>query len=382
MAVLTRTELGVLIQNRKQMGVSIYMPTHSKWEYEQDPVRLKNLLREAEKQLVQSGLRTKDAKELLEPAKKMLADTLFWQHQSDSLAVFASSAMFRSYRLPYKFQELVVVAERFHVKPLLPLLSGDGIYYVLALSQNEVRLLQCTSDSARLITPDGIPGSMAEALKHDDTEKQVQFHTGTGRGPGKRGAIFHGHGVGIDDKKVNIQRYFRMIDSGLHSVLREEKAPLVVACVDYLRSIYGQANTYPHLMDKGILGNPEGVSEEVLQQKAWAIAQPYFEQAQTEARNHYNEAQAVGLATTNVKEAVTAAYDGKVSVLFTAVGIQQWGKFDPERRAVALYKQVSPGVEDLLDLTAVYTLTKGGIVYPVEPQKVPDKGLLAAIFRY
>jgi hypothetical protein len=38
----------------------------------------------------------------------------------------------------------VVVTDRFHIKPLLPLLSGDGRFYVLALSQSEVRLLQGT----------------------------------------------------------------------------------------------------------------------------------------------------------------------------------------------------------------------------------------------
>jgi hypothetical protein len=380
--ILTRNELGALIEAPNQIGVSIYMPTHSKWEYEQDPVRLRNLLRGAEKQLLESGLRTKDAKSLLDPAKMMLTDSLFWQHQSDSLAIFASSAIFRSYRLPYSFQELLVVAERFHIKPLLPLLGSEGLYYVLALSQNEVRLLQCTSDSTLLITPDNIPTSMSEALKYDDSEKQIQFHTGTSRGPGKRGAMFHGHGAGTDDKKANIQRYFRMIDRGLHSIIGDEKAPLIIASVDYLRSIYGQVNTYPHLMNKGLQGNPEGVSEEILRQKTWTIAKPYFEQDQIEARNHYNDAKAAGLATTNLEEAVVAAYDGRVSVLFAAVGVQQWGTFDLKHRRVELYKQARAGVEDLLDLTAVYTLAKGGTVYPVEPQKVPDNGLLAAIFRY
>jgi hypothetical protein len=46
---------------------------------------------------------------------------------------------------------LVIVSERFHVKPLLPLLSGDGRFYVLALSQNEIRLLQGTRYSVEQV---------------------------------------------------------------------------------------------------------------------------------------------------------------------------------------------------------------------------------------
>jgi len=43
----------------------------------------------------------------------------------------------------------VVVSDRFHLKPLLPLLTGDGRFYILALSQNQVRLLQGTRYSVR-----------------------------------------------------------------------------------------------------------------------------------------------------------------------------------------------------------------------------------------
>ena len=43
------------------------------------------------------------------------------------------------------FDELVVVSDNFHVKPLMPLLTGDNLFYVLALSQKEVRLIECTA---------------------------------------------------------------------------------------------------------------------------------------------------------------------------------------------------------------------------------------------
>ena len=40
----------------------------------------------------------------------------------------------RIHRLPLAFETLVVVANRFHVKPLLPLFMGNGRFYVLAFS--------------------------------------------------------------------------------------------------------------------------------------------------------------------------------------------------------------------------------------------------------
>ena len=78
---------------------------------------------------------------MLEPASKLLKELYFWQHQSAGLAIFITSNRVRRYRLPLNFAELMVVTDHFHISPLLPLFTGDGQFYILALSQNEVRLL-------------------------------------------------------------------------------------------------------------------------------------------------------------------------------------------------------------------------------------------------
>ncbi len=378
MKTLSSDELSALVEGPQEMGVSIYMPTHRTGDVEQDPIRLKNLLREAAGQLVDYGISISDAGGLLESAEQLLPDSHFWQHQGDGLAIFISPRIFRYYRLPYSFEELVVVTERFHIKPLLPLFSEDGVFYILAVSQNQVRLLQCTRYHVRESTPERVPSNLAEALKYDQPEKQHQFHT---TGPGGL-TISHGHGVSKDYDKVNILRYFQQVDRGLHEVLREEHSPLIVAAVDYLHPIYRDANTYHYLLDEGIEGNPDGLSDEALQEQAWAIVQPYFERGRTEALERYHEAITKGLATNDLKQAVLAAYDGRVSTLFVATGVQQWGQFDPERRKVLLYKERKPGVQDLLDFVTASTLTKGGNVYAVEREQVPGGTPIAALFRY
>jgi hypothetical protein len=380
--VLSREKLKALIELPAEMGISIYMPTHRVVDTKQDQIRLKNLLREGEKKLIDSGVRATEVRQLLEPAEKLSASDFFWQHQSEGLAIFSSPGIFRYFRLPYSPKELVVVAERFHTKPLVSLLSGDGLFYVLALSQNEVRLLQCSSDNAWVITPERVPTSLAEALKYDEFERQLQFHTGTGTGPGKRSAIFHGQGVGVDDAKDNILRYFREIDRGLHELLRDEQAPLVLAGVDYLHSIYQQANTYPHLLQEGVQGNVDGMSAKELQKRAWKVMRPYFERGQLEALKRYGEAVGKGLTVKDVKQVVLAAYDGRVDTLFVAVGVQNWGVFDSRRRQVHLYEKAEKGAQDLLDLAAALTLTRGGTVYAAEPEKVPSQSAIAAILRY
>jgi len=378
MMMLPREELGTLMQSSGHPAVSIYLPTHRVGDIEQDPIRLKNLLREGEAQLADYGLRTADARSLLKPIEQLFADSHFWQHQGDGLALFLSSRIFQHYRLPLSFQELLVVAERFHVKPLVPLFSEDGVFYVLAVSQNQVRLLQCTRYHVQNITPEGVPASLADALKYDQPEKQHQFHT---TGPGGM-TISHGHGISKDYDKVNILRYFQQVERGLQEVLKDEHAPLITAAVDYLHPVYRQANKYRYLLDEGIQGNPDGISERALQEEAWPIVRTHFERARAEALQRYEEAVAKGLATNDMKQAVLAAHDGRISTLFVATDVQQWGKLDPESRKIRLYEERGPGLEDLLDLAAVHTLTKGGTVYAVAPEQVPGGTAIGAIFRY
>ncbi len=384
MNLLTNKDLKTLINYQDDLCVTIYLPTfRAGAETRQGRIRLKNLIREAEERLISSGLRSSQASHLLEPLKKLTIDDLFWQHQRDGLAIFLSSDVFNYYHLPMNFDEFLQVGRRFHLKPLLPLLSGNGLYYVLALSQNAVRFLQCTRASIRELELENIPHNMAEAMQFDDPEKQLQYHTNTLEGTNRQAAaIFHGHGVGIDDSKDNILRYFRLIDRGLREVLREENSPLFLVGVGFLHSIYREANTYAYLAGEGIPGNPEELSAEDLQTMVWPLAEQYFRQAEQEAINRFGPLKGTGKTTSNIIEAAPAAYNGRVESLFMAQGAGQWGSFDTQANTVAVHEQKEPEDEDLFDLTAIQTIINGGKVYVREQDEIPDGQDLAALFRY
>jgi len=392
---LRQNELMELMRKPRGFCVSIYMPTHRAGRaIQQDSIRLKNLLGEAEERLIAGGLRHPDVRDVLEPARNLLEDSFFWQHQSDGLAVFLSSEALRYYRLPLDFEELVVVSGRFHVKPLLPLLSDDGRFYVLALSQHEIRLLQGTHYSVSEVNLEEVPEGLAEVLKWNDAEKRLQFHTTT-RTPGGervdpaiggvRPAVFHGHGVAsADDPKDYISRYFHRVDEGLSEVLGGERAPLVLAGVDYLLPIYREVNAYPRLLDEGIEGNPEELSAKELHRRAWTIVQPLFLAEREEAAAAYRHLAGTGSerASEDLEEIVPAAHSGRVEVLFVALGVQKWGAFDPETHMASLHERADPEADDLLDLAAIHTFLNGGTVYAVEPDQVPGGGALAAVLRY
>ncbi|MDD4801449.1 MAG: hypothetical protein PHF24_00710 [Syntrophomonas sp.] len=389
MNLLTREDLTTLIKKRDDICISIYMPAfRAGSETRQGRIRLKNLAAEAEARLIKSGMRSPNAKKLLDPIRKLVLDNQFWQQQRDGLAIFLSADMFHYYYLPVKVDEFVQIGRRFHLKPLLPLLSEDGLFYVLALSQNDVRVLQCTRASVKEITLDNIPHSISEALKYDDyddPERQVQTHSQNLPGTNNNSeiAMFHGHGVGNDDSKPNILRYCQMIDRGLRELLRNEDSPLVLAGVDFISSIYREANTYAYLTDEALPGNPEILSPEEIKTLAFPLVEHYFHKAEQEAITYYGPFKGTGRTTSDICEAVPAAFNGQIELLFMADGAEQWGKFDPHQNKVQISSAAAElEDEDLYDFTAVQTILNGGTVYVVAPDRVPDDQSLAALLRY
>ncbi len=379
MFTLSKEELKILLDTKTGYCISIFMPTYRTGaEIQQNPIRLRNLIRRTEDTLSAGNLRHQEIKALLEPVQQLTGNALFWKRQSDGLAIFISTGLFRSYCLPVRFEENIFVSDRFHIKPLISLLRGDEHFYILALSQNSVRLLEGTMHSVKETDVEGIPKSLDEALSYDEPEKQVRFRAGM---PGGGGRI-SGHGAEIADVKDNILKYFRLIDRGLRSFLKDERAPLILAGVDYLFPIYKDTNTYPHLMDGGVPGNPEGMSMENLHKQAWQIVAPYFQKAENDALSQYRQSSGTGLTSGDIREVISAAHHGRVGVLFVASGRQQWGTFSPDKGETILQQKMERDSEDLLDFAAIQTFLNGGTVFVIPQEKMPGNELLAAIFRY
>ena len=105
-------------------------------EVRQNPIRLKNLIIGALTRLIEAGVDESQVNQILEKTNEIDRQD-FWEGIGEQgLAIFISKNIFHYYILPLEFEELVVVSDRFHVKPLLQILNNNGRFYVLGLSQN------------------------------------------------------------------------------------------------------------------------------------------------------------------------------------------------------------------------------------------------------
>ncbi|MBN2083934.1 MAG: hypothetical protein JW748_01830 [Anaerolineales bacterium] len=385
MESLTVEQIKVLAQQTANPSISMYLPTHrAGQDTQQDPIRFKNLLRDAEKELLGGGMGPRAVRELLQPAQALLEDSNFWNHQYEGLVVFMTSEDFHSYRLPFKVEELFVIARSYYLKPVLPLLTNNGHYFILVISQNEVRLFEGTRYGVGQIDlPDGTPESLEEALKLDDPQKQLQMHTGTSQRDAGHG-MFHGQGPGGEENKVWIEQYLNLVDAGLRKIYGEQRAPLVLAGVDYLLPLYRKVSEYPNIMPEGISGNPEHLRPEELQEQAWLIVEAYFRQETQKTLEKYRQSAGTDKATDNLEEIVAAASTGRVDKLILSIETPVWGTFNPDTGKVILDSagQAKPDNLALADFAAMKTLQSGGSVYALSREEMPSDSPIAAVFRY
>ncbi len=375
-----------LIQPQEGAHVSIFMPTHHKGGIDQqDPIRFRNLLRLAEEKLQASGLRSSEARALLEPAEKLITDNLFWRQQGDGLALFLETNQYLYYRLPINLKEEVGVNQRYYIKPLVSLMSACGWFYVFSLSRHENRLLQCTSSGLVRIDLGEIPKSMPEALHSEIPGNRMQYHVAPqvgGSNFGASTAIQAGEKSRPNYDKRNILQYFEQVNKGITKILKEEKAPMVVSAVDYLHPLYHSANTYHNLLPEGILGNPDGVSDETLRDQAWTIVKPYFDRLLREAVADYYKSAGTGLTAAGLADVLPAAVNGRVRFLFLADGVQQWGIFKADDNQMKVHAKPEPGDEDLMDLAVYQTVNHAGSIFVLKSEEVPGGSPASAILRF
>jgi hypothetical protein len=384
METFTADDLKMLIEDRGERVLSLYIPTHPTGDATQrNQIRFKNALSEAKNLWRAQGVGAA-AEPMLKPARKLLEDTPFWSNQSDGLAVFIAPDTFHCFRLPIRCDDLVVVADRFHIKPLISLLQKESVFFVLAMSLKRVRLLECTFQWVRELETDSFPCGVEDTLRYDEIQKQVQFHTGTrsGDGSNRRRAMYHGQGAAGDETGIQVVRYCQDMDDALKREIGNPDAMLVLAGLDELVAVFREVTGHRRICDSAVKTNPDDLEPSELHRRAWALVEPHFEKEVESAAQNYRRLAETSNASNDLRKILPAAVNGRVKHLFVKTGTQRWGRFDPENDTLDLHDRASSGDGDLLNLAAIHALRKGGTVYAVQREKMPTDTSIAAIFRY
>lgn len=393
MDLFDRDELKRLAELEQDLCVSLYMPTHRyRSDWSQNTTRFKNLLSDAEDQLQDQGYRDAEIENILSDARQLLDRPGFWRGLSEGLATFITPKTSEFYRLPLPFDEVAIVDDRFHLKPLFPMIAANSRYYLLTLSKNDVRLYQGTDQAISEVETAEIPSDIVTAVQQyeDFPEKGLQSHSQGQSSADGRGTdqLRHGHGSAEDQSRESkdlLKRFFRRIDESVSDYIGGEEVPLVLAGVSEYLPLYKNENSYPQLIEDDIVaGNPEQLSQQELHQDAWEVVESILEERQRVEMDRFQDLlyQNGELASDDFHEIIPACAYSRVETLFVPIGQYRWGRFDPDTNTVEVHESQQPGDGDLLNYAALKSYLSGATVHVLPPEDMPGGRSVAAIFRY
>ena len=380
--LIKKKDIHQLSQIRENYCISIFIPTHRSGfdNAKIDQLNFKNALGEARIELEKRKIVPNELHKAFQPAYELLEEESFWNNMSDGLAVFIAPSHFEYYELPIAFNSFVHVSDRFYLRPLLPMFAGDGRFFVLALSQNQVRFFEGSRHSITpVIIEDLVPEDLEEALLLDENEANLQIKSN-----GQHNSHYFGHGAGKDGKNVQREKYFRQVDDGLMEMLYDETEPLLIASVDYLTPLYKSISNYPYIMETNIKGNPEHWSPMQLHERAWQIMEPHFKAKQRTAEKEFNHKFAKHEAAISTHDVVPAAYNGKIQTLFVDKNTAPlWGVYHTDKARIEIHQERKENSICLLNATAIQTFLQGGKVYNVQSEEMPFPfALMNANYRF
>lgn len=364
----TRSEVESLLRSRGSPCVSMYLATSPVTQESQaERIELKNLLAEAAGQIEAAGGPRRTVQEMREPLDDLVEDDEFWATQARSLAVFASPTGLRTYRLPNRLTSSVEVADRFYVKPLLRAITFSQAGFVLALAAGSVRLVEVAGDGPSFTVPVAeLPTDAASAAGKSSIAD---------RSPSRRLQ-------GSEGQKVRLRQYARKVDHALRGVLTGLELPLILAATEPLESIYRSVNSYPHLVETGIEGSPEGSSDEELAAAARTVLDELHARELSELRERFEQSFAQDRASTDVATVARAATYGAVETVIVDVDQKVPGFVDDESGAVTFAEDDDAVSYGVVDEIVRRVLLLGGRVFAVRAPDVPGGGPVAAILRY
>ncbi len=364
----TRPEFKALNDVRADACVSIYLKTTSLTQQsDASRIELGNLAKQAREQLEAVGFDKRRLASLMEHFDDLADDDEFWRLQANSLAILATPDLLRTFRIASALSPMVAVSDRFHLKPLMRAITFPSSAFVLALSENAVRLVEIHAElPAVAVKVDGLPKDAASALG----KSTLNDRSPSGRIQGSEG------------QNVRFRQYARQVDAALRPVLAGRETPLILAATGRLASVYRSVNSYPNLLPDGIEDSPDRISDADLADAARPVLDAANAAELSALKVLYEARSGDGRATCDLSDGARAATYGAIETLLVDMDAIVPGLVDDQTGAITFAEKADATNYGVVDEIAGRALASGARVLGVRKADLPGSGDLAAILRY
>ncbi len=350
--MIDRKLISRLADISREWCATLYIPkVEQEGQYELDRLRFNKAVATVVEQLRNRGMAEAEAGAFV-AALKELPDRghFFNRYQPGLLAVFFDPDVLEVVELPrLELEESVYVGREFYLRPILSLLNGLERFFVLSLSGDNVLLYE--GSEAGILQA----GNLTPVEYVGKNSRQIRLAAQN------------------DDQAVELKRYFRRVDEKLQETLAQEKAPLILAASEKIALLYRELSGYSPVLAEAVDFVPEKEDLGVLLKRVRPLFQEYLRTAKKEKRRLFIREMLKGNASISLTDILAAADSGQVTALFLDRDEFTTGEYKAAIQWARVDEQPSEDHTALFNLAAIKTFQRGGEVYNLARNEMPDE---------
>lgn len=344
-----------------EICITIILNTHrTRPDNNQDPILLKNLIREVEERLL-ADYSKRQVQVILDNLYK-LQEEIDHSFNLESLILFVNEDIAEYVRLPLMVENRVVIDNTFATRDISRSLQMESNYFILVLSRQESRLIEAFNDKVvrEVELPDEIRDNELFSLsKADNTvaSKERDLHA----------------------------EYFNRVDKELNRIRNDEPLPVIICTEEsnfheYLKiadekdSIYDQYVNQNHMND----------TAHSIVSESWKIVKEYVEKGIKDREAELKRAVSSGYFLSDSNDIWQAIQQGRIQTIFIEQGNFQPAKWENDQIVYVSEEERKNKdiVDDIYDELIEENRKQGGDVVFLPKGSLADFNGFGAITRF
>ena len=344
MDVLTRSEIQKLANIKQNPAISIVIPTGTS-DFGVLRSRFRQKLIEARDAITLENNDQSLKHTALYAGYELLHDKEWWLKSDRSAVIYLAKGFIKAYHLADYNKAQISIGNEFNIVPLLDAVSDDE-FHILALSQKKVKLLWSNRHVVEEIKLDDMPRAVSELVASNEVLKNS-----------KRPDIFH---------------FLRSIDNTITPHLNLTKKPLVLVGLPHIAALYQGMSSYEQTMRKYVAKSPDGMTDIILRDRAWAALKPHARRDQRISYSRFDRLIRTQPQKTarGIRQVMGAIAEGRVQTLFINPNMERWGSLSAVK-TVDLHDDPKEGDVNLLNMLASSAIAMGQNVFSF-PEGSPE----------
>lgn len=336
--------------------VTLLLKTHrTRPDNEKDPIKLKNLIKDAEKRL-----RTEYDDDLAQKrmdALHELSNQIDHSQNKEGLLLVVNDNLAQYHQLPVELNDRVIIDQTFATRDIVRASHERSAYYVLVLSRRQARLISASNNHVDFEREDGFP--MINDIVPDDR---------------------HEMSMAQGSDKI-VEHFFNKVDKAVQKIVNENPAPVILATEERNHDHYMKITDRPIVVGHINKNRDEEAASDIVRE-AWVVMREYLQNKNSERIGELKKAVDRQQYLSDLSDIWRAVNEGRGRTIFVKRGYFQPAQIVNESIVPIDSPDGNNVVDDIVDEMIELNIKHGGDAVFVNDDELKDFQNLALTTRY